>query len=317
MDQVQSLSRRDMWQHMLLYPGHTLPIAAAPVIVAVGLAIHYGTFAAVPALFAFFAGWLIQLGGVLTDNYENLTRHPNDREHPELVQGLRNGALTLSGLKTAIYACYLLALLAGVFLISVAGIPVLVIGLLSIGASWIYAAGPFPFGERGLADPLFFAFFGAVSVAGSYYVQAAPTYGMDTSSFWQFLPQALPLSVFLISLPVGALTTNILIIDDIRDREFDAEKGKRTVTVRFGKEWSRVEFVGFLVLAYLAPVLFWLALAFSAWVLLPLLTLPFAIATARAVLTLDQFQELVPITPQAARLLLTYAVLLTIGVAPV
>ena len=156
MNEARVTSRRDMWVHMLLYPGHTLPTAAAPALVAVGLAVRNEVFAAVPVLLAFLAGWLIQLGGVLTDNYENLVKHPNDREHPQLVHALRDAALTLSGLRTAILGCYGVALLAGAWLLHHAGFPVLVIGLLSIGASWIYSAGPFPFGERGIADPLFF-----------------------------------------------------------------------------------------------------------------------------------------------------------------
>ena len=313
MNEARVTSRRDMWVHMLLYPGHTLPTAAAPAMVAVGLAVRNEVFAAIPVLLAFLAGWLIQLGGVLTDNYENLVRHPNDREHPQLVHALRDGALTLSGLRTAIFACYGVALLAGAWLLHHAGFPVLVIGLLSIGASWIYSAGPFPFGERGIADPLFFVFFGIVSVVGCYYVQAVPAYGLQ--NFWQALPDAFPFSAFALSLPIGALTTNILIIDDIRDREFDVVKGKRTVAVRAGMAWSRTEFVVLLALSYLAPFWFWLGLGFGPSILLPLLTLPYALSTARGALTLDRFEDLVPMTPKAARLLLAYSVFLAIGVA--
>jgi len=311
MTEAQVWSRREVWRRKLLYPGHTLPTAAAPVLVSVGLAVHYQVFAAMPAFLAFLAGWLIQVGGVLTDNYENLIRQPEDREHPELVQALKLGTLTLSGLKGAVSACYLLALLVGSYLLYLAGPFVLLIGLSSIAASWVYSAGPYPVGRHGLADPLFFAFFGIVSVAGGYYVQAAA--GAVTGTW--FVQWALPMKVIALSLPIGALTTNILIIDDIRDREFDAIKGKRTVAVRFGKEWSRAEFALLLALSYLAPFWFWLRFGFSAWILLPLATVSYAWTTARAVMTLDRFEDLVPITPKAGRLLLAFAVLLAIGAA--
>jgi 1,4-dihydroxy-2-naphthoate octaprenyltransferase len=297
--QARTWTRGEVWRRKLLYPGHTLPTAAAPVLVACGLAVHDRVFSAAPALAALLAGWLIQLGGVLTDNYENLVRQPEDREHPELVEALRTGTLSLGQLKAAVFGCYGAALLAGCYLLYAAGPLVLWIGLASIVASWIYSAGPCPIGKLGLADPLFFAFFGVVSVTGAYYVQA----------------QALPMSAFALSLPVGALTTNILVIDDIRDREFDAVKGKRTVAVRFGKEWSRREFLALLLLAYLAPLWFWLGLGFSAWALLPWLTLPLAFATARAVRTLDGYEQLLPITPMAGRLLLAYSALLGVGAA--
>lgn len=308
MHQALPWSRRELWKRKLLYPGHTFPTAAAPVMVAVGLAVHDHVFAAIPALLAFLAGWLIQVGGVFTDNYENLIRAPDDREHPELVQALKVGTLSLSELKTTIWTCYLLATLAGAYLYHVAGMPVVAIGLLSIGASWLYSAGPFPFGRHGIADPVFFVFFGIVSVTASYFVQAAAHQP-------GLVFQALPLAAFALSLPLGALTTNILIIDDVRDREFDAAKGKNTIAVRFGKEWSRAEFLLLLALSYGVLFWFWLGLGFNGWVLLPLLTLPFAMAIARSVCKLDRYQDLVPMTPKAAQLLLGYSGLLAIGVA--
>jgi 1,4-dihydroxy-2-naphthoate octaprenyltransferase len=63
------------------------------------------------------------------------------------------------------------------------------------------------------------------------------------------------------------------------------------------------------------PLWLYLGHGFSAWVLLPLLTIPYAASTARAIFILKRFEELVPMTPKAARLLLAYGVLLAIGVA--
>jgi len=230
---------------------------------------------------------------VLTDNYENLVRHPGDREHPQLVRALREGSLTLFGLKAAILACFGVALAIGAYLVHLGGVAVLVIGLASIAAAVLYSAGPSPFGARGLADPVFFAFFGTVSVVGAYYVQAAAALG--PVAFGDFVPAALPLKAVALGLPIGALTTGILIIDDIRDREFDVVKGKNTVAVRFGAQWSRAEFMALLAFAYVAPLWFVAGLGFSAWVLLPLASLPYVVSIARAVLTLDRYEALVPL----------------------
>ena len=295
-------SKRDIWTRKLLYPGHTLPTAAAPVIVAAGLALHYGVFAPLPAIAAFIAGWLIQFGGVVTDNYENLVRQPDDREHPEMVQAVATGLITLPGLKATIMACYALAALAGVYLVIVGGVPVLVIGLLSMLASWAYSAGPAPVARMGFADPLFFLFFGAVSVAGAYYVQAA-SHGAT----------GLPWTALALGIPVGALATNILIIDDIRDRNFDTEKGKRTIAVRFGAKWSRAEFLVLMTIAYAAPFWFWRILGLGPWSMLPLVSLPMALLVSREVMRRDKFADLVPMTPRAAMLALAYAILLALG----
>jgi 1,4-dihydroxy-2-naphthoate octaprenyltransferase len=309
MAMTHSWSRREVWTRKLLYPGHTFPTAAAPVIVAIGLAVHDHVFAFGPALLAFLAGWLIQFAGVVTNNYENLVRQPEDHEHPELVDAVRTGLITLPGLKATIIACYGLAVLAGLYLVYIGGAPVIAIGLLSIIASWAYSAGSWPVGRLGLADPLFFLFFGVVSVIGTYYVQAAAVLG---TSNWR---AGFPASAFAVSLPIGALITNILIVDDIRDRDFDAVKGKNTIAVRFGVSWSRVEFIALITLASLAPFWFWLGLGLGARTLLPLFTLPLAYLTTRAICTRDEFTELVPMTPRAAMLSLGYAILLAMGLA--
>ena len=60
---------RELWVRLLLYPTHTLPTAAAPVLVGVGLAARDGVFAVLPALAAFAGSWMIHVGGVFLDNH--------------------------------------------------------------------------------------------------------------------------------------------------------------------------------------------------------------------------------------------------------
>ena len=292
-------TRREVWVRKLVYPGHTLPTAAAPALVGAALAWRDGAFDPAAAVAAFAAGWLVQLGGVIVDNYENLLREPEDREHPELVAAVRSGQLTLRALRLASAACYGIALLLGAWLAFLAGPGVVAIGLASLLASWAYSAGPWPLGRIGVADPVFFLFFGIVSVAGIYFVQA----------------RDITVAALALGVPVGALTTNILVIDDIRDRAFDIVKGKRTIAVRWGARWSRAEFVAFLAVAYGWPFVLWLGLGFPAATLLPLATLPFACAVARALFADDRYEALVPLTPRAGRLLLAYCALLALGVA--
>lgn len=307
------VSRRKIWVDLLLYPGHTLPTAAAPVLVAVGLAIHDQVFSFLPAFLGFLASWLIHVGGVFADNYALITQHPDIREHPELNEALENGTLTRFDLKAAILTCFVLALLTGPYLLYVAGFLVVAFGIIGLVSSWAYAAGRFAYARLGLADPIFFLMFGVVAVVGIYYVQAAPRY--LAASNWFLVVQALPLDAFVLGLPVGALITNVLLIDDIRDRESDKGKGWHTGAVRFGVDWNRRELLALTVFAYVAPFGFWLGRGFSPWVLLPLLTLPQALAVARVVCTSTRFEDLFPMTPKGAFLSLGYAALLAIGVA--
>lgn len=309
-----SPSPRELWLHWLVYPGHSLPTAAAPVLVATGLATHDHVFAFLPAVAAFVASWLIHIAGLFTDNYELVVRHPNVKEHPELLDALNNGTLTLNGMRSAIVTCLVLAaLVPGPYLLDVAGSPTVVIGLLGIAGSLGYAAGPFSIGKHGISDPHFFIMFGVFAPAAAYYVQLAAHH--QTVPSWGLLIHAMPLRAFVVGLPLGAFAVNILIIDDIRDRDFDAAKGWRTWPVRFGLRFSRIEYLLAVAFPYLMPFWLWQRWRFDAWVLLPLITLPFAVMIAKHVLTKDDHASLVPFSPWAALLFLAYATLLAIGIA--
>ena len=100
MADTQTWSRREIWTRKLIYPGPYLSDRRrAGRSSRSGLPITTGSSPRCRRFLAFLAGWLIQFAGVVTDNYENLVRQPDDREHPELVDAVRSGLLTLAGLR--------------------------------------------------------------------------------------------------------------------------------------------------------------------------------------------------------------------------
>src|SRR6187455_3274429 len=146
--------RKHIWVDLLLYPTHTLPIAAAPVMVGAALAARDHVFAPMAVVLAFLGSWLIHLAGLFTDTHELLRRHPQAVEHPDLTNALRDGTLTLRQIRLAIAACILLAApIAACFLV-VGGIPALVIGVVGVVASFGYSAGPLPYPRLGIAEPI-------------------------------------------------------------------------------------------------------------------------------------------------------------------
>lgn len=305
------LSRRALWTRLLLYPGHTLPTAAAPVLVGVGLALHDGVFVAGPALLFLLGSWFVHVAGVFADNHTLLRRYPDLPEHPELLAAVASRTLALDTLARAIVLCLALAALCALPLLWLSGPMVLVLALLGGVSGLGYHWGPWPYANRGLADPVFFLMFGVVAVAATYGVQAAAL--LPPGPWWQRWP-ALPSLVWVVGLPVGALVTCVLVIDDIRDRFWDAQKGWLTPPVRWGLAFSRAEFAALLVLAYAAPLV---ALALGAGLssLLPLLTAPLAWRALRAVRRYDSTPHLFPWTPRVAKLGLVYAALQALGLA--
>jgi 1,4-dihydroxy-2-naphthoate octaprenyltransferase len=308
---TEVLPRRQLWTRLLLYPGHTLPTAAAPVLVGVGLAWRDGVFSGWPALLFLLGSWLVHVAGVFADQYTLIRDHPALREHPELLDALAHRTLALSTLATAIGLCLGLAMLFGAVLLWLSGPWVLVIGLVGILSSLGYHWGPWSYAKRGLADPVFFVMFGAVAVAATYLVQAA---ALPSPANWWQRTAHLPWAAWWVGLPVGALVTSVLVIDDIRDRHWDAQKGWRTPAVRWGLHFSRVEFAVLVALAYAAPPGMWV-LGWGVGALLPLLTAPLAWQALQAVGHHADTQALLPWTPKVARLGLIYATLQAVGLA--
>lgn len=313
-DAPAARTRHRIWVELLLYPGHTLPTAAAPVLVAAGLAVHERVLAVGPVLAALAASWLIHVGGVFTDNLVLITRHAHVPEHPELLSALDTGDLRIRDLTLATIGWFVASFAFAPYLAGIVGWPlVIALGLLGTITAVGYSAGPLPYSRLGLADPVFFVMFSIVAVPAAYAVQAAAhaQSALGIVALWRLIPD----DALIAGLPIGALITNVLLIDEIRDVDFDRLKGWRTGAVRHGRDFTRAEITILTGFAYAVPVWLWMAHGFGFLVLLPVVTLPSAIGVAVQAARRHRIEDLAPMTPRAARLALLYALLLGAGLA--
>src|SRR5690554_8103254 len=129
-------------------------------------------------------------------------------------------------MKWATFFTFLAAALVGLYLIGVGGWPILVIGVLSIFSGIAYTGGPYPLGYNGLGDLFVFVFFGIVAVTATHYVQAL----------------SFSLEALVASIPIGLLSTAILIVNNYRDIDTDRVVGKNTLAVRLGKAATRKQY---------------------------------------------------------------------------
>lgn len=245
----------------------TLPVAVGPVAVGTAVAAGQGEAHALPAWAALAVALGLQVASNLANDLFDFEKGADADDRIGPARASQSGWIAPGAMRIGIGVALAFAGLAGLFLVSVAGWPLLVVGAVSMAAALAYTGGPWPFGYRGWGDPAVFLFFGVVAVVGTHYVQAL-----------HFSQQAL-----LASLPVGALATAILVVNNVRDIESDTRAGKRTLAVRLGRRGGVAEYAGLLVFSYgLLPFLL-VAAERSAWVLLPLLTLPRALSLYRTV----------------------------------
>lgn len=277
----------------------TLPAAAVPVLVGAAAAVSDGASFR-PGVFAatLASALLIQIGTNFANDYSDFHRGADHAGRLGPLRVTHSGLLSQASVRRGIVVAFGLATLLGCYLAWVGGWPIVAIGVLSIVCGLAYTGGPWPFGYHGLGDLFVFAFFGLIAVTGTAYLQAG-----------RWSPLALAVSV-----PIGLLVTNILVINNLRDLPTDRAAGKRTLAVRIGERATRRQYALFAALAYAVPA----ALAFplgggGRWLLLPWLSAPLAVALVRRVLGGLAGRELNPMLERSGRLLLLYGVLLAAG----
>jgi 1,4-dihydroxy-2-naphthoate octaprenyltransferase len=274
----------------------TLPAAIAPVLVGTSLARTEGTFRAGAFIAALLGAIFIQVGTNLSNDYSDARRGADTEDRLGPVRVTAGGLVPPRQVLIATYVTFGLAVVCGAYLVYVAGPALLLIGAASILAGVLYTGGPRPYGYEGLGEVFVFLFFGIVAVTGSYFVQV----------------ESLEWEAFALAVPVGLLAAAILVVNNVRDIDTDRRAGKRTLAVRLGRPRARTLYSLMLLIAYvtLIPVVFPL----SAWVLLPVVTLPLAARLARTVRAHVDGPTLNAALAQTGMLQLGFCLLLSVGI---
>jgi len=268
-----------------------------PVAVGSALAARDHAFRPGPALAALAGALLIQVGTNFVNDLGDFRRGADTGARLGPPRALAMGWLSVPEIRAGIVLSFGAAAIAGLYLIRVAGWPVLAIGLASILAGAAYTSGPYPLAYHGLGELFVFLFFGVVAVCGTYYVEAR-------AFRWEGLVAALP---------VGALASGILVVNNVRDRDGDRAAGKRTVAVRVGPRAARAEYVALLLLAFAVPAILVSTGHAGPPALLPLLTAPLAIAEGRRVLAHEDGPSLNAALFGTARLHVLFGLLFAAG----
>jgi len=275
----------------------TLPAAVVPVLVGTAPAAATGQFDAVIFGITLLTALLLQIGANLANDYFDFHSGADTSARLGPTRVTQSGLLTPRAIRLGMIVIFGAAALLGAMLVWSGGVPIAIIGVAAIIGALAYTAGPYPLAYHGLGDVAAFGFFGIAAVTGTTWLQLG----------------SVPTESWLASLAVGALVTNILVVNNLRDHDTDAAAGKRTTTVRFGRSFARTQYVVLLGFAYSLPVTM-AALGLVGWAaaVLPLLALPLARAPLRAVRT-QQGRALNRAMIQTARLHMAFGALFAIG----
>lgn len=275
----------------------TLPAAVTPVIVGIAIALHYNKFNFGASIIALLCSLLFQIGANLVNDLFDYLHGTDKKERTGPQRVVASGLISVSEMKRGIIIVFSLSFLLGLYLVYIGGWFILLIGILSIITAIAYTAGPFPLAYHALGDVAVFIFFGLAGTIGTYYVNA---HEISPFSFWA-------------SIPVGALITNILVVNNYRDMEEDKLSGKKTLAVVFGEKFTKIQYIILLITSYLILLIIYFAFYKEIFVFLPFLSLPVAVKLINMIFTYKG-KELNKTLELTAKLSIFYGILFAAGI---
>ncbi len=275
----------------------TLWAAVCPVLVGSALAADLGAFHAPSALACLFGALLIQIGTNFANDYSDGVKG-TDANRLGPPRAVASGLIHPQVMKGAIILTFMIVWIPGLYSVYRGGWPFLAIGIASIVSGLAYTGGPYPLGYNGLGDIFVLVFFGPVAVVGTFYLQAYTL--TDTA--------------FIASMAPGLFSVGILTVNNLRDMDGDRDAGKRTLAVRFGKTFAKLEYIACILGAcFVVPAALVLRTGGHYWSLLAMAAFLPAIPAIIVVLAYTDPRMLNTTLAKTGGVLLIYSLLFSIG----
>ena len=274
----------------------TLPAAISPVILGSALAFQDGFFHVLICAMTLLAAVLIQIGTNFANDVFDFQKGADrdDRLGPKRVT--QAGLISPEKMKKAMWQTLVLAICVGFYLAYIGGWPIVIIGLASITAGIAYTGGPYPLGYHGWGDVFVFIFFGLIAVPGTYYLQTE---------------RVNELSLYMGTI-MGMLSTAILVVNNLRDVDTDRLSGKRTIAVRFGKKFSKIQYSILMLIPFFLPLYIWWNIENELSLLITIFALPISLHLIKQIFSLTG-RDLNLVLARTARFLFIFTILLSVG----
>ncbi len=161
----------------------------------------------------------LQVLSNLVNDYYDFIRGADKKGRAGFRRALAEGEACASQVRKACILTLAVCVACGLFLVTVGGWVVLLIGVSALVFAWLYSATDHSLSYLGIADIFVFLYYGVIASSGTYFLQ--------TGGFsWE---------VFYAGAVCGLISMCVLLINNLRDMDADRIVGKRTLPVRFGR----------------------------------------------------------------------------------
>ncbi|MCW2687481.1 MAG: 1,4-dihydroxy-2-naphtoate prenyltransferase [Mycobacterium sp.] len=273
----------------------TLPNAVAPVIAGTGAAAWFDSAVWWKALLALVVAVALIIGVNYANDYSDGIRGTDDvRAGPLRLVGSRLAAPR--AVLTAAVVCLSIAAVAGLVLAAFSAPWLIAVGAVCIAGAWLYTGGSKPYGYLGFGEVAVFVFFGLVAVLGTQYTQALRIDSVGV----------------VLAVVMGALSSAVLVANNLRDIPTDTTAGKMTLAVRLGDARTRLLYQGLLALAGVLTLVLMLT---TPWCAAGLVAAPLAIRAALPVRRGLGGRELIPVLRDTGLTMLVWSVAVSAALA--
>jgi 1,4-dihydroxy-2-naphthoate octaprenyltransferase len=215
---VTSQSQLGYW--WLAIRPKTLSLSVTPVLVALALAWEStGHIASGPGVAALIVALLIQIATNLHNDAADFERGTDTPDRLGPPRATAEGWLNAGAVKRAAYGCLLVAFLVGLYLASIGGWPILLLGLSALAAAYGYSGTSRPIASGPTGEIFVFLFFGIAAVAGTFYLQVL-----------EWSPRSIRFGAAL-----GLIAAAVLLVNNYRDMRSDACAGRKTLPLSLGR----------------------------------------------------------------------------------
>ena len=277
----------------------TLAAAFIPVLAGASLAWAHHSLHIAASGVALFCALAIQVGTNFANDYFDFKKGADTDERIGFQRATASGLILPESMLRATILTMGIAFLAGLYLVWIGGWVIFWIGIFSLIFGILYTGGPFPLGYNGLGDLFVFLFFGFVAVMGTYYVNTLQWSG----------------EAFLVSIPVGALCVNILVVNNLRDIDQDRLTGKKTLGVLFGERILKLEYLAMIMIAFASLWPLYTHFDYNLAIFLPVLGLPFAVLQLKSVWFHNDKSDLNKTLERTAQFMILFGMLLSFAIA--
>lgn len=272
----------------------TIPVSVAGVMAGTSLAICQGGFSLMPALLCLLFAVTAQIASNFGNEYYDFKNGMDKKGREGFRRGVTEGDISPRAMKYATFLMLGIAAIIGCSLLFYGEWWLLPVGVCVVIAALAYSAGPYPLSHHGLGDIAVILFFGVVPVTLTCWLQTGS---------WED-----PDILIGVSLAIGLMAANVLIVNNYRDMEDDREVGKNTTVVIFGRKVMGIVYLISGILAMILMIPLWMKL--PAWSLvLPAVYLVMHVTTWRRVVT-SKGMALNPLLGKTARNLLVFSLML-------